>query len=572
MSAKQSSSHFRKKLRRRLEAAQGRVPCDLLIRDVQYLDVFSARFRRGDIAVKDGVIVGLEPGLKAKRTIEGRGKWVVPGFIDAHVHLESSLMLPPYFEAAVLPKGTTTAICDPHELANVVGPKGIQYFLDSADRLTMDLWVMMSSCVPATHLETNGGGAIEATALTKLGRHPRALGLAEMMNIPGVLAADPKILAKLVGFSGRPIDGHSPLLRGQALSAYAASGITSCHESSELEEAREKLTKGISVWIREGSVAKDLEALLPVLDLGSSSSVGFCTDDRNPLDIAEEGHVDHLVRKAMRLGVAPEVTYRSASWTVARHYGLDRVAPNRERIGAIAPGYGADFILLSDLKSCAVAEAFKSGRLASEIPRAQAVKADLRNTLRARTPHARDLEGPAGQVHVMEVLAGKIITERSVDAHDASGVARISVLERYGHGRRPANAYVRGFGGSLRGAIASSVGHDSHNLIVVGDKLESMRTALAALIESGGGFCVARDQEVLSRLPLPFGGLMSERTPAELKHSLVDLKAASRAIGCELVEPFLQLAFLSLPVIPSLKLTDRGLVDVDQFKLISVRA
>lgn len=572
-------------LERRIAAAQGKEPADWILRGVSYLDVFSCEWREGDVAVADGVVVGLDPGLKSKQEIQAKGKWLVPGLIDAHVHVESSMMVPPHFDAAVLARGTTAAVCDPHELANVQGLSGLSYFLDAAENTAIDLWVMLSSCVPATHLETNGGGTIGAEQLLSVAGHPRALGLAEMMNMPGVLNADPEVIKKLRAFRDSRIDGHCPLLRGPALSAYAAAGISSCHESSELEEAREKLSKGISVWIREGSVAKDLDALAPLINLGTSTSLGFCTDDRNPLDIAEEGHVDHLVRGAIRRGVAPEVAFRAASWSVARHYGLDRGAsPLHGRVGAVAPGYQADLLLLEDLKSVAVSRVWKGGKPAAEAlaARSHAGRAVngpgvslFPNTIQAVIPEERDLAGPSGSVRVIGIQPGKIITDHLVLPHDARGVARLSVLERYGRSGKPANGYVRGFGASFSGAIASSVGHDSHNLIAVGcgpEALKDMRAALASLIESGGGFSVVQNGKVLSRLALPLGGLMSAMDAGALKAALVELKSASRSIGCELTEPFLQLAFLSLPVIPKLKLTDRGLVDVERFEIVGVRA
>jgi adenine deaminase len=325
-------------------------------------------------------------------------------------------------------------------------------------------------------------------------------------------------------------------------------------------------------------VAKDARALAPLVTLATSTSVGFCTDDRNPYDITSEGHVDHVVRTVLAAGAAAEVVYRAASWSVARHYGL---ASGLSRVGAIAPGFAADLLLLDDVGTCAVAEVFKAGVPAgearlSDLSEGRAAAAaegpsDLLGTVRADVPDERALEGPAGRVHVIEVTPGKIVTGRRVSAHDAPGVRRLSVLERHGHGEKPANAYVLGFG-ELRGAIASSVGHDSHNLIVVGDDLRDMRAGLAALIEVGGGFAVVQDGAVKARLALPYGGLMSALAPAELARAISDLKAASRAAGCGLSEPFLQLAFLSLPVIPSLKLTNRGLVDVDRFELVSVRA
>jgi adenine deaminase len=563
------TSTSRARLQKRIDAAMGRIPCDLIIRNVHYLDVFHCTWRTGDIAVADGAIVGLESGLKAQHEVNGKGKFLVPGFIDAHVHIESSLVTPDNFQAAVLPQGTTTAICDPHELANVVGVGGIQYFLSAAEHLGMDLRVMLSSCVPATHFETNGGGEINAASLASLLSSPKALGLAEMMNVPGVIHNDPGILEKLEAFSHGPIDGHCPLVRGQMLSAYASAGISSCHESSQFDEAAEKLTKGISVWIREGSVAKDLKTLIPLLNLATSTSIGFCTDDRNPLDIASQGHVDYLVREAIRLGVAPEVAYRAASWSVARHYGL-------RHKGAIAPGYEADFVLLDDAQTCAISQVFRLGVSVAEImaPSISAAisAANVKNTVRAKIPEETDFVAPSGRVHVIGVEHGKIITTRHVMNHDDRGVARLSVLERYGKGSAPANAYVTGFGENFSGAIASSVGHDSHNLIVAGTSTCDMRAAVAALAESGGGFCVVRDGALLSRLELPIGGLMSDQSPAKVTERLKSLHKASQATGCILPEPFLQLAFLSLPVIPSLKLTDQGLVDVDRFEKIDVRA
>jgi adenine deaminase len=538
---------------------------------VRYLDVFTCAFVSGDIAIKDGVVVGIEAGLRGAREIDAKGAHVVPGFVDAHVHLESSLLEPEGFQRAVLPRGTTTAVCDPHELANVLGVPGIQYFLDASRRLKLDLRVMISSCVPATEFETNGGGTLDATMLAPLLAHEKTLGLAEVMNVPGVLEGDPLVLDKLVAFDGRPLDGHAPLVSGKALSAYACAGITSCHESSELGEAQEKLRNGIAVWIREGSVAKDLDALAPLLTLATSTSIGFCTDDRNPLDIQREGHVDHLVRSAIAKGVGVEVAYRAASWSVARHYGLAGPARGLTRLGAVAPGYRADLVVLDDAATCAIRDVLVGGEFVRELELPRTQKGKPANTVRASIPELADLEGPRGMVHVIGVRAGRILTDRHVLKSDAPGVCRLSVLERHGRGSKPANGYALGFG-DLQGAIASSVGHDSHNLCVVGKETTDMRVALAALADSGGGFCVVRGGAVIAHLPLPLGGLMSLEEPETIARALEALHAASKSIGCALPEPFLQLAFLSLPVIPSLKLTDRGLMDVDAFKLIDVRA
>lgn len=549
---------------RLVEAALGKIPCDLLIKNVKYFDVFSCRWVNGEVGVLDGHIVGVEPGLKATKTVNAKGRKLVPGFIDAHVHIESSLMVPRDFQGMVLPRGTTTAVCDPHEITNVIGVEGLKYFLESASGLGMDLRVMLSSCVPATHMETNGGGTVTAEQLIPLAAHPQALGLAEMMNVPGVLHGDRNVWDKLDAFQGRNIDGHAPLVRGRELSAYAACGASSCHESSSAPEAAEKLRKGISCWIREGSVAKDLEALAPLLNLATSTSMGFCTDDRNPLDIAEEGHIDYLIRGAIKAGVPVEVAYRAASWSVARHYGI-------KRLGAIAPGYRADLVLLDDARKCAIAQVWKSGVDVKELAEAGIAAGSFANTVRAGVPAAEDLKGPEGRVHVIGVERGKILTQHLTANSTDAGISRLSVLERYGKGSKPANGYAKGFG-KLKGAIASSVGHDSHNLIVVGSDPNDMRAALASLIECGGGFSVVKNGAVQAHLPLPFGGLMSNAGAKSIASSLTKLHKASASIGCELPEPFLQLAFLSLPVIPSLKLTDRGLVDVHKFQIIDVRA
>jgi adenine deaminase len=366
-------------MKRLIDAALGRIPCDLLIKNVKYLDVFACKWVAGAIGIVDGHVVGLESGLKANRTVDGKGRKLVPGFIDAHVHVESSLMVPQDFERVVLPRGTTTAVCDPHEITNVIGVEGLKYFLAAAESLSLDLRVMLSSCVPATHMETNGGGEVKAADLVPLAKHPKALGLAEMMNVPGVLHGDPVVWDKLEAFHDHNIDGHCPLLRGRELSAYAATGVASCHESSSAKEAAEKLRKGIACWIREGSVAKDLDALAPLLNLATSTSMGFCTDDRNPLDIEAEGHIDFLLRGAIKHGVAPEVAYRAASWSVARHYGI-------RRLGAIAPGYRADLVLLDDARRCKVARVWKSGVAVEELAAARNVAMSFPNTMRATAP------------------------------------------------------------------------------------------------------------------------------------------------------------------------------------------
>jgi adenine deaminase len=556
-------------LQRRIDAALGRIPFDTVLKNAQILDVFSGNWIKKDLGIIDGTTISVDPNLKGQRVFDFANNWIVPGFIDAHVHVESSLLTPRNFQKVTLPKGTTTAICDPHELANVEGTSGIDYFLKESESLFLDLRVMLSSCVPATHMETNGAGKLSSENLLSLKDHSNALGLAEVMNVPGVLLKDEDMLQKLANFLEGPIDGHCPLLRGSDLSAYAATGISSCHESSELNEAREKLQKGISVWIREGSVAKDLSRLISILDENTWPFVGFCTDDRNPLDIAQEGHIDYLIRKAIQKGIPASIAYRSASWSVANHYGLNK---GWNRLGAVAPGFKADLVVLEDPETCSIGHVFKSGTLTSELPLSSDSRTQFKNSIKAEVPELADLRGPSGRIHCIEIFPGKILTGRSVRASDDREVSRLSVLERYGHGSKPVNGYVVGFGENFDGAIASSVGHDSHNLCVVGKDTADMQVALQTLIERGGGFVVVRKRTVVALLALPFGGLMSCEEPEFIQKKLMELRKASQEIGCVLEEPFLQLAFLCLPVIPSLKLTDKGLVDVEKFQIIDVRA
>jgi len=558
-----------KPLQRRIDAALGKIPFDTVLKNTQTLDVFSGNWIRRDVGIIDGTIVSVDFNLKGHRVFDFTGKWLVPGFIDAHVHIESSLLTPNNFQKVTLPKGTTGAVCDPHELANVLGTRGIEYFLKASEQSFLDLRIMLSSCVPATHMETNGAGQLNAEKLLELKNRPNVVGLAEVMNVPGVLHKEEDVLRKLSGFSNMPIDGHCPLLSGNELSAYASTGISSCHESSELAEAKEKLQKGISIWIREGSVAKDLDHLISILNENTWPFIGFCTDDRNPLDIAKEGHIDYLIRQAIQKGVPAQTAYRSASWSVANHYGLNK---GWKRLGAIAPGFQADLVVLEDAATCSINQVFKTGRPVSELPLRSGAQEEFSNSIKAKIPELVDLTGPTGKVHCIEIQSGKIITKRSIRSSNDPQVARLSVLERYGHGSKPANGYVVGFGEHFDGAIASSVGHDSHNLCVVGKNPADIQIALKALIEIGGGFAVVRKKTVIAELALPFGGLMSFEEPEIIQQKLTELRKASEAIGCELAEPFLQLAFLCLPVIPSLKLTDKGLVDVEQFKIIDVRA
>lgn len=560
-------------LSRRIAQGRGDEPADLVIRGARLLDLVTGALVESDIALCGDVVVGTHGRYQGRREHDARGLIAVPGFIDTHLHVESSLVTPFEFERCVLPHGVTTAICDPHEIANVLGVEGIAYFLRCAEAMRMDLRVQLSSCVPATHLET-AGAALEAADLVALMHHPKVIGLAEFMNFPGVLHRDPGCLAKLEAFSERPIDGHAPLLRGLDLNGYLAAGIRTDHETTSPEEAREKLMKGMAILIREGSVSKDLHQLIPLISRDASPFLAFCTDDRNPLDIGEEGHLDFMIRTAIARGADPLATYRIASHSAARLFGLtDR--------GFIGPGKRADIVLVEDLAACSVKQVFCAGRLvedalfAGRVPVAPVGLGSVRSRRLAEADfrcEARDGETP-----VIGVVPGRIITERlamQLPARDgialpdlARDVIRVSVIERHGRHGGSASGFVHGFG-MKHGAIASSVGHDSHNLCVVGADEASMAAAANRLIEIGGGFAVADAGAVVAELALPIAGLMSDQPFETVRHDMEALRAAAKGLGVVLAEPFLQVAFLTLPVIPHLKITDRGLVDVDAFAFV----
>ncbi|MBN8939945.1 MAG: adenine deaminase [Rhizobiales bacterium] len=560
-------------LARRIAQGRGTATADLVIRDVRLFDLVTGELIKTDIAIAGDTIVGTYGTYQGARIVEGRGRIAVPGFIDTHLHVESSLVTPMEFDRCVTRHGVTTAICDPHEIANVLGRTAFDYMLEGAARTVMDLRVQLSSCVPATHLETSGA-RLEAADLVAYRDHPKVIGLAEFMNFPGVIHQDPGCLAKLEAFSDRQIDGHAPLLRGLDLNGYAAAGIRTEHEATTADEALEKIRKGMTVLIREGSVSKDLHALAPLLTVQTSPFLAFCTDDRNPLDIAEEGHLDFIIRTAISLGVPPLAAYRSASLTAATAFGL------RDR-GMIAPGKRADIVLLDDLETCAVSDVFAGG-----IPVDDAAYQGRRpvapvglDSMKARVVGPGDFRIPATDpgASVIGIIPGKIITQHlrmTLPVKDgAMGVdldqdaVKVAVVARHGINDNIGRGFVHGFG-MKRGAIASSVGHDSHNICVVGVDEADMAIAVNRLVAIRGGFVVVEGGTVRAELPLPIAGLMSDRPFEDLIRPLQELRAAAKALGVVLQEPFLQVAFLPLPVIPHLKISDRGMVDVDRFDLI----
>jgi adenine deaminase len=560
-------------LARAIEQGRGLSQADIVLKGGRIFDLATGSLEKSDVAICGDRIVGTYGDYLGAVEIDISGKVIVPGFIDTHLHVESSLITPLEFDRCVLAHGVTTAICDPHEIANVLGATGLQYFLDASMATAMDLRVQLSSCVPATHLETSGA-RLEVDDLLPLSRHPKVLGLAEFMNFPGVLARNSACLAKLAAFHDRRLDGHSPLLRGLDLNGYLAAGIRTDHEVTNVPEALEKLKKGMQILVREGSVSKDLHALAPIITERNSPFIAFCTDDRNPLDIAEEGHLDFMIRTAISLGAPPLAAYRAASISGARIFGLmDR--------GLVAPGWRADLVVVDDLESCAVSKVFTAGRLVGEsLFAARGTLAPVgRNSVKARRVSARDFaaRGAGPSTQAIGVTPGKIITqrvfvtlpyvagERMIDLDQ--DMVKVAVVARHGINGNIATAFVHGFG-MKRGAIASSVGHDSHNITVVGADEADMAVAVNRLIEIEGGFAVAEGGRVLAELALPVAGLMSLLSFEDVHKALVPLRAAARSLGVVLAEPFLQVAFLPLPVIPHLKITDRGLVDVDRFEFV----
>jgi adenine deaminase len=560
-------------LESRIAAGRGDAPADLVLRGGAVFCVVTGDLIAGDVAILGDRIVGIGAEYEGREIVDVTGRVLVPGFIDTHLHIESSCITPFEFDRCVTPHGVTTAICDPHEIANVIGAAGIRYFQQASEHTLMDIRVQLSSCVPATDMETSGA-ALEAEHLNALMDHPSGLGLAEVMNYPGVIHRDEGLMAKLRLFEEDHIDGHCPLLSGHDLNAYAAAGIRTEHEATSAEEAREKLHKGMRVLIREGSVSKDLEALAPLLTEATSAYLCLCTDDRNPLDIAEEGHLDSMIRRLIGLGASPLAAYRAASLSGAEAFGL------KDR-GQIAPGKRADIAVLGTLEACDVQMVVAGGVVAS--PAAFAARGHVappgRGSVKAPrvAPASFRHAGNRSETPVIGILPGKILTEHlTEEIPSAAGdkrpvpdrdLARVAVIERHGRNGNIATGFVRGFG-LQTGAIAATVAHDHHNIVAVGVDYESLAAAVNRLSEIEGGFAVARAGKVRAELALPVAGLMSEAPFEEVRAGLTDLRAAARDLGVVLEEPFLQLAFVALPVIPALKITDRGMVDVTRFEIL----
>ncbi len=569
-------------LARFLPVARGDEPADLLLRNGRVINVFTGEILEADVAIAEDAIVGVGPAYEAKEEFDLKGQYVCPGLIDAHVHIESSMVTPPQFARAVLPRGTTTVVTDPHEIANVVGADGIRYMLDVSTGLPLTVLVNLPSSVPATHMAT-AGAELTADDLVDLVDLPRVVGLAEFMNVPGLVMGDPEALAKIEAFQDYVIDGHSPDLSGKWLQAYVGAGPASDHECTTPEEMTEKLRLGMRVFLREATGAKNLLTLLSAVTEENSRRCGFCTDDRHPSDLLDEGHLDYMLRLAVAEGLDPVTAIRMATLNVAQWFRLD------DR-GAIAPGRRADLVVFSDLHDFRAEMVFAGGQLAArqgapvgEWPKPSVDASAVRGTvnvdwdgLRFAIP-APDQKAEAVEVRVIGLVPDQIVTRhlvQDVPVRDGQAVAdverdvlKLAVVERHRGTGNVGLGFVHGLG-LKRGALAGSVGHDAHNLTIAGCDDASMMTAARAVTELGGGLVAAAGEQVLAQVPLPIAGLMSGQPLETVRQQMDDLVEAAQDLGSALHDPLMTLGFLALEVIPSLKLTDQGLVDVEAFDFV----
>ena len=559
-------------LSRRLAVARGDEPADVVVRGGRVLSVFTREWLDADIAIADGWIAGLGE-YEGSEVVDASGRYVVPGFLDAHMHLESTKLLPDEFARLVLPLGTTAVVLDPHELANVLGTDGVHWLLDACEGLPLDFYFMASSTIPASEFESPRRPLLSGD-LESLLRRRRVLGLAEMMNFPGVIKGDAGELDKLRLANGVQVDGHAPGLLGKALNAYVAAGIRSDHEALTLEEGRERLRRGMWLLIREASMARSLQALLPLVKEFGTNRIAFCTDDRDPEDIAENGHINGMVREAVAAGIAPEdavvlATINPATWHRLWH------------LGAIAPGYQADLLLLPDLERFEPELTLKAGRPVEEIPEPD-VPEWVKHSVRNKPVSAADFQIPwdTGKARAIGLVPDQVVTE-SVEvepttvggfavADAGNDLAKIAVIERHLGTGRMGHGFVRG-SGLQRGALASTVAHDAHNIVVVGMDDDDMTRAVERLGELGGGIVVVDGGEVKAELPLPVAGLLADAPLAKVIEKSLACNDAAREVGWSGATPFLTLSFLGLSVIPSLKITDRGLVDVDRFQIVPLK-
>ncbi|TFG31573.1 adenine deaminase [Candidatus Thorarchaeota archaeon] len=562
-----------------IDVAAGRTRADLVLKNANVVNVITGDIIPGDIAIHGAYIAGVGEYV-GKKVTDLKGMYVAPSFIDGHVHVESSMVMPIQYARAVVPHGTGAVVADPHEIANVLGMEGILYMSKSMRGGPLEFYMMLPSCVPSTDLETNGV-ALDFLDIKPLMTEHYVLGLAEVMNYPGVIYRDPAVLEKIsVALRmDKRVDGHAPDLDGLDLNAYAAARITSEHECTTLEEAQRKLQRGMHIHIREGSTAKNLNALAPLINEMTSMACSFCTDDRNTLDLITKGHIDSMVRDAIALGVDPVVAIKVATLSTARHYGL-------RYIGAVAPGYHADLVVLDNLKDINVERVYKQGTLVAkngkmvqefgvtEQPR-------LRRSVNIQYLEPEDFHvKPRGShMNVIGMIKDQIVTDRLIEEPKVvdglvvsdidNDITKIAIIERHNASEPRSVGFVKGMG-ILEGAMVSSIAHDSHNLVAVSTNDEDLVAAAVQIVRMQGGIAIAKGGRILESIPLPIAGLMSDQPIEHVSEKLQDLKEAAHSLGTPLDEPFMAMAFLSLPVIPKLKITDLGLVDVERFRIIDL--
>ncbi len=561
-------------LTRSIRVARGLELADLVLKNGKIINVFSGDIHSGTVAVAEGSVVGIGD-YAGREEVDLEGAYLAPGFVEGHIHIESSMLTPVEFARAVIPHGTTTVVADPHEMANVLGLEGINFMIEQSLGLPMTIFFMIPSCVPSSPLETSGA-ALSAREIHYFLHEDNVLGLGEVMNFPAVLAGDPAILAKIIATGDKRIDGHCPGLRGKDLNAYIVAGMKSDHESVSIDEAKEKLRLGMHVMVREGSTAKNLSTLAPLVRELSHVRMSLITDDKHPVELADEGHMDSLLRRAVACGIDPVSAIQMVTINPAKYF-------QTSHIGGIAPRYFADFVVLEDLKNFKVLQVYfrgkqvaRNGRMTVEIPNMAATK--LRASMNINWSTWQGLAIPAAGRKVRAIVyePGQLTTGSEVveiDVEDGFAVAnagrdlaKIAVVERHKATGNVGLGFIKGFG-IKRGAIASSVAHDAHNVICIGVTDRDMETAIRKVSDSEGGVVVVIDGEVRAALPLPIGGLMSDRPLAEVTAMVRELQRVASETGCPHPDPVTALSFLALPVIPSLKLTDLGLADVELFRL-----
>ena len=555
-----------------IDVAAGRTPADLVLKNATYVNMFSNELCQGDIAVAEGLIVGMGE-YSGKTEVDVAGKIVLPGFIDAHIHLESSLVSPKEFAKAVLPHGTTTVITDPHEIANVMGTDGIEYMLQATEDLPVDVRFMLPSCVPATPLDESGAN-LDYRAIDSFYDHPRVQGLAEMMNFVGTINADPQVVEKIVASQAhhKKIDGHAPGLVGNDLNAYIAAGVYSDHECSDLNDAIAKLQRGQFIMIREGTAARNLEALTPLLCDKYVERCMFCTDDKHPNDLLEKGHIDYIVKKAISLGVDPIVAIKAACHNAARYFLLN----NR---GAIAPGYLGDFVIIDNFQDFNIQMVYKRGRLMfhdgqlEDFPTPEIdpyLVKRAHDTFHLSTLTAEDFRD--GRPHaIIGLVPGEIISEDAgyIDHIEPDyDILKVAVIERHKNTHHIGLGYLKGYG-LKSGAVATSISHDSHNIIVVGTNEEEMAAAANRIAQNHGDITVMENGKVLGEVALPIAGIMSDDPLVDVNAALEHAKDAAFRLGVSRdIDPFMTLSFMALPVIPTLRITTRGVFDVSTQRYI----